>query len=139
MRQRACWWLRQEIICLQCGRPGFDTWVGNIPWMRDRLSTPISLPGESHGQRSLAGYSPWGCKESDTTEQLSLDRELKYGALWWTRGMGWNESEEPCVYIWLIHVDKWQKPAKYYKAIILQLKTKFLKNMKRKMSKMTYS
>ena len=33
--------------------------------------TPIFLPGESHGQRSLAGYSPWGCKESDTTEQLT--------------------------------------------------------------------
>ena len=34
---------------------------------------PVSLPGESHGQRNLAGYSPWGCKEPDTTEQLTLD------------------------------------------------------------------
>ena len=34
--------------------------------------TPVFLPGESHGQRSLVGYSPWGCKESDTTEQLNL-------------------------------------------------------------------
>ena len=33
--------------------------------------TPVSLPGEFHGQRSLAGYSPWGCKESDSTEQLT--------------------------------------------------------------------
>ena len=33
--------------------------------------TPVFLPGEFHGQRSLEGYSPWGCKESDTTEQLS--------------------------------------------------------------------
>ena len=35
------------------------------------LPTPVFLPGESHGQRSLEGYSPWHCKESDTTEQLS--------------------------------------------------------------------
>ena len=33
--------------------------------------TPVFLPGEFHGQRSLVGYSPWGCKESDTTEQLT--------------------------------------------------------------------
>ena len=40
-------------------------------WRRKWQPTPVSLPGESHGQRSLAGYSPWGCKESDTTERLS--------------------------------------------------------------------
>ena len=34
--------------------------------------TPVFLPGESHGQRSVVGYSPWGHKESDTTEQLSM-------------------------------------------------------------------
>ena len=39
---------------------------------REWLPTPVFLPGESHGQRSLAGYSPWGHKESDTTEQLTL-------------------------------------------------------------------
>ena len=42
--------------------------VGRIPWRRALQLTPVFLPGESHGQRSLAGYSPWGCKESDTTE-----------------------------------------------------------------------
>ena len=36
------------------------------------MSTPVFLPREFHGQRSLVGYSPWGCKESDTTEQLSF-------------------------------------------------------------------
>jgi len=41
---------------------------GKIPWRRARQPTPVFLPGESHGQRSLAGYSPWGCKESDRTE-----------------------------------------------------------------------
>ena len=39
---------------------------------REWLPTPVFLPGEFHGQRSLVGYSPWGCKESDTTEQLTL-------------------------------------------------------------------
>ena len=40
-------------------------------WRRKWQPTPVFLPGESHGQRSLVGYSPWGCKESDTTEQLN--------------------------------------------------------------------
>ena len=44
-----------------------ETWVGKIPWRRERVSTPVFWPGESHGL-----YSPWGHKESDTTEQLSL-------------------------------------------------------------------
>ena len=40
-------------------------------WRREWQPTPVLLPGESHGQRRLAGYSPWGLKESDTTEQLT--------------------------------------------------------------------
>ena len=40
-------------------RPGFDSWVGKIPWRRAWPPTPVFLPGESHGQRSLVGYSPW--------------------------------------------------------------------------------
>ena len=48
-------------------RPGFDPWVGEIPWRRAWQPTPGVLPGESHG-KSLEGYSPWGRKESDTTE-----------------------------------------------------------------------
>ena len=46
----------------------FDPWVGKILCRRKWQPTPVFLPGESHGQRSLVGYSPWGCKESDTTE-----------------------------------------------------------------------
>ena len=49
----------------------FDPWIGKIPWRRKWQPTPIFLPGESHGQRSLVGYSPWGHKELDTTERLS--------------------------------------------------------------------
>ena len=50
----------------------FDLWAWGIPWRREWLPTPVFLPGESHGQRSLVGYSPWGSKESDTTERLTL-------------------------------------------------------------------
>ena len=49
-----------------------DPWVWKIPWRREWQPTPVLLPGKSHGQRSLIGYSPWGCKESDTTEQLAF-------------------------------------------------------------------
>ena len=38
--------------------PGFDPWVGKIPWRRNQLSTPVELPREFNGQRSMAGYSP---------------------------------------------------------------------------------
>ena len=44
--------------------------VGKIPWRREWQSTPVFLPGEFHGPRSLVGHSPWGCKQSDTTERL---------------------------------------------------------------------
>ena len=50
---------------------GFNPWVRNIPWRRKWQLTPGFLPGESHGQRSLVGYSPQDRKESDTTERLS--------------------------------------------------------------------
>ena len=42
--------------------------LGRFPWGRKRQPTPLFLPGKSHGQRSLVGYSPWGHKESDMTE-----------------------------------------------------------------------
>ena len=64
--------LNKERMYLHCRRPGFDLWVGKIPWRREWLPTPGFLPEEFHGQRRLAGYSPWGCRESDTTEGLTL-------------------------------------------------------------------
>ena len=53
-------------------RPGFDPWIGKIPWRREQLPIPVFWPGEFHGQSSLVGYSPWDHKELDMTEQLSL-------------------------------------------------------------------
>ena len=46
----------------------FNPWVKKVPWRKAWQPTLVFLPGESHGQRSLAGYSPWACKELDTTE-----------------------------------------------------------------------
>ena len=66
----------EEPAC-QCRRPKrtslvelllFNPWVGKIPWRKKWQPAPIFLPGEFHGQRSLAGYNPWGHAESDTTE-----------------------------------------------------------------------
>ena len=54
--------------CRRCKRQGFNPWVRKIPWRRARQPIPVFLPGESHELRSLAGYSPWNCKESDMTE-----------------------------------------------------------------------
>ena len=50
----------------------FDPWVGKMPWRRKWQPTLVFLPGESLGQSSLAGYSPWSHKEQDMTEQLTL-------------------------------------------------------------------
>ena len=54
------------------GDGGFSPWVGKIPWRREWLPTSLFLPEEPHGQRSLAGYSPFGHKELDTAERLTL-------------------------------------------------------------------
>ena len=57
-------------IHLQCGRPGFDPWVGKIPWRRQRLPTPVFWPGQFHGLDNSMDHG--GLKELDTTERLSL-------------------------------------------------------------------
>ena len=54
--------------CRRCKRRRFHPWVRKITWRRVWQATPVFLPGESHGQRSLEGYSPWGHEVSNTTE-----------------------------------------------------------------------
>ena len=79
-------WLRWWRICLQCRRPRFDPGVGKMPWRREWQSTPVFLPREFHGQRSLMGYSPWDHKESDTTERLHFHAFMLLSSLGITRG-----------------------------------------------------
>ena len=80
------WWLRGYSVCLQCRRPRFNPWVRKISRRRKRQPTPVLLPGKSHGWRSLVGYGPWGCKESDMTERrhfalFSLSPSLQRASL----------------------------------------------------------
>ena len=68
--------------CRRHKRCEFNPWVGRIPWKRAWWPTPIFLPGESHGQRSLVGYSPWGHRVEHDWSDLA------------------------CTHVWLFHWDK---------------------------------
>ena len=59
----------KESACSAEAGPRFNRWVRKIPWRREWQPTPVSLPGEFHGQRSLVGYSPQGCRESDRIDR----------------------------------------------------------------------
>ena len=63
-KESTCW-------CRRCRRLRLYPWTRKIPWSRKWQPAPVFLPGRFRGQRSLTGYSPWGHKESDVTEQLS--------------------------------------------------------------------
>ena len=67
-RQRRTFWKEQSIKRHKIHE--FDSWIWKISWRRAWQPTPVFLPGESHGQRSLADYSLWGCKESGMTEAI---------------------------------------------------------------------
>ena len=58
------------------GRPEFDPWVRKIPWRRKWQPTPVFLPGESRGQRNLAGCILWGCSELDMTEHTYIHTHI---------------------------------------------------------------
>ena len=78
-----------HLQCRRLERRGFDPWVGKTPWRRAWHPASVFLPGESRGQRSLGGDSPWGHTESDTTEATehahigtSVDGVLTVFILW---------------------------------------------------------
>ena len=92
-----------------------ETWVLSLGWenplRRERLLTRVFLPGEFHGQRSLAGHSPWGCKELDMTEQLNTytgiaikEKEMRPFAATWNDleaiyHTKWSETEKDKTHI----------------------------------------
>ena len=63
---------------LEYGRLGFNPSVGKIPWRREWQPTPVFLLGKSHGQRSLMGYRPWGCKELYMTGHSIHNSHVKW-------------------------------------------------------------
>ena len=79
--------------CRRHKRHGFHSWVGKIPWSRGWLTISVSWPRKSHGQRSLADYSPWGCKELVTAVWLST------WCTWWISG-AWV-LVRPFSHVWL--------------------------------------
>ena len=72
LNMRLPWWLRSKEPAGRCRRCRFSPWVCKIPWRRKWKPTPVFLPGESDGQRSLVGYSSWGHRQSDMAECLTL-------------------------------------------------------------------
>ena len=76
------WWLGGKESACQFRTHGFDPWVGKIPWRREWQQTPVFLPRKSQGQRRLAGYSPWGHKKSDMTQQLN-DTKVLTSIFYW--------------------------------------------------------
>ena len=76
-----CWVSGKESTC-QCRSCRFNPWVRNIPWNRKWQSTPMFLPGKSHAQRRLAGYSPWGCKRIRHNLATKQQQQMLGGTIW---------------------------------------------------------
>ena len=77
----------KEATCHCGGIRDLGSIPGKTPWRRAWQPTPVSLPGESHGQRSLVGYSPWGCTESDMTEVTEHAARTMMFTLWVVRNI----------------------------------------------------
>jgi hypothetical protein len=82
--------------CRNCRREGFNPWVGKNPWRRKRLSAPVFLPRESHGQRSLVGYRTWGHKELHMTKQLTLFSFIEFTTITLLLQAFWSFDHETC-------------------------------------------
>ena len=99
-------WISGKEFPCQCRSHRFDPWVGRISWRRKWQPTPVLLPGESHGQRSLVGYSPWGHKESDMTEWARMHALSKPSPRRHRPVPLWNlEAHELCWNSWAISMD----------------------------------
>ena len=92
-------WLRWQRNCLQCRRPGFNSWGGKISWRRKWQPVPVFLLGEFHGHRSLAGYYPWGHKELDMIEWITLTNQPIY-EVFFTNSLMESLRLKPCDLLW---------------------------------------
>ena len=87
---RLPWWLSQWRNHLQCRRPGFDPWVGKIPWRRKQQLTPVFLPGESHGHKSLVGYTVHSVAKRWTW--LSNWTHILKSTIYWKQMLSWTDQ-----------------------------------------------
>ena len=69
------WWLSSKESC-KCRKYGFNLWVRKIPWRRKLQPIPVFLPWKSHGQKSLADYSPWGHKQAKVVNTIYLSLKV---------------------------------------------------------------
>ena len=103
--------------CRRCKRHEFDPWIGKIPWRRKWQRTSIFLPGKSHGQRSLARYSPWGHKESETDEWLSTHTHTHSPqvrkVIWWVPWKNIAGAHRSVIYFWIFKIH-WFLPSSKY-------------------------
>ena len=114
----AQWWRIHQ----QCRTLGFDPWIRKIPWRRKWQPTPVFLPGKFHGQRSLAGYSPWSCKELDTVEQprQHTKKQRHYFANKCPYSQSYGFSSSP-VWMWdLDHKEGWGQKNWCFRTVVLE-------------------
>ena len=105
------WLSGKESVC-QCRRHrrrGFDPWVGKIPWRRKWQPTPGFLPGESHGQRSLVGYSPQRCKELDMIEATKYSTAHIYTHIY-VIAQSWKNKNKPENFSEILEVNIYSYP-----------------------------
>ena len=103
-------WLSGEESSCQCKRHGLEPWARKSPWRRKWQPTPVFLSRKSHGQKSLEGYSPCGCKESDRAEHASMVLLGCSDGLTTSRQKTYTDSQKPAVFnnwlciCWLTHI-----------------------------------
>ena len=116
------WLSGKESVC-QCRRPRFNPWVRKIPWRRKWQPISVFLPGKSHGQRGLVGYSPWGCNSCTwlSNSAHTQESEIKLGghfllqAIFQTQGsnpslkglLHWQADSLPLSHLGSLHSFSW--------------------------------
>ena len=96
----------EESAC-HCRRHGLDPWVKKIPWRRKWLPMPVFLPGKSHGQRSLAGYSPWGHKRIRHS-LMTKQQHFNHGAVF---SGSLLQTQQTFLYMSLAQIDFHEHPS----------------------------